>query len=118
MKNYLLDLLKHERSSINSQEVLLDKALQESANKLNKDWTDFNNFVEREKRVQKANEQRMFDYISENKKLADRKKSLFQESKQTEDELDRHVKMILNLKGNAIFVYKVLGGITIHIYVL
>ncbi len=50
----------------------------------------------------------LFDAGKVNRELADKKKKLNQENKQIMDELDRTVKMILNLKGYAIFVHNVL----------
>ena len=110
MKNYLLDLLKSERTSINSKELMVTKALKDSENKLDRDHKDFINFVEKEKKSQRYNEQKLLDIISNNKKLESTKKKLLQENKHVEEELDRTVKSILNLKANASFVYNVIGG--------
>lgn len=110
MKNYLLDLLKGERTLINNKENLVTKALKESEHKLDKDFKDFYGYVDKEKRILKYNEQKLNEAISNNRKLADTKKKLVQENKQIEDELDRTVKIILNFKGNASFVHTVIGG--------
>lgn len=109
LRNYLIDLLKGERTSISDKEHTVTRALKESENKLENDFTEFMKFTEREKRKQKVNEQRLIDYISKNKQLQEKKKKLVQENKQIMDDLDRTVKIILNLKGNASFVHTVLG---------
>lgn len=110
MKNFLLDLLKGERKLIFDKEELVSKALKESENKLMRDAKEFKTFTDKEKLVHKDNESVLNEKILENKKLADKKKKLSQKKKELEDDLDRTVKMILNLKKNASFVYNVMGG--------
>lgn len=110
MKNFLLDLLKDERSLINSKEGLVSKTLKDSEVKLEKDYKNFVDFVEEEKRNQKLNEQKLIEYFNHNRELATIKKKLIQENKTVVDDLDRTVKSINNLKSNAAFVHLVLGG--------
>jgi len=111
MKNFLLDLLKDERSLINSKEFLVSKTLKESEVRLNKDFKNFVDFVDEEKRNQKLNEQKLIEFFNHNRELAIVKKKLIQENKTVVDDLDRTVKSINNLKSNAAFVHIVLGGI-------
>ena len=110
MKNYLLDLLKDERSLINSKELLVSKTLKDSEVKIEKDYKNFVDFAEEEKRNQKLNEQKLIEYFNHNRELATIKKKLIQENKTVVDDLDRTVKSINNLKSNAAFVHLVLGG--------
>lgn len=110
MKNYLLDLLKGEINLINHKEDHVSKALKESETRLEKDSKEFKVFMDKEKHVQKFNENILAEITAQNKKLSDKKKKLNQKKKELEDDLDRTVKMILNLKNNASFVYNVMGG--------
>ena len=57
LKNYLIDLLKNERTFINDKELAIQKALQESENGLEKDYRDFVEFMDEEKKTSKTNEQ-------------------------------------------------------------
>ncbi len=114
MKNFLLDLLKDERSLISSKEILVSKTLKDSEVKLEKDYKNFMDFVEEEKRTQKYNEQKLIEYFNHNRELATVKKKLIQENKTVVDDLDRTVKAINNLKSNAAFVHLVLGGLTLY----
>jgi hypothetical protein len=109
LKNFLLDLLKGERNSIQNKELTVTKALDESKNKLDFDYGKFIKFTEIEKNKQKLMEQKLVDYVTKNRSLQDKKKKLVQENKQIMDELDRTVKIILNFKGNAVFVNSVIG---------
>lgn len=118
MKNFLLDLLKDERSLINSKELLVSKTLKDSEVKLEKDYKNFVEFVEEEKRNQKSNEQKLIEYFNHNRELATVKKKLIQENKTIVDDLDRTVKSINNLKSNAAFVHLVLGGNQLIIFSL
>lgn len=114
MKNFLLDLLKDERSLINSKELLVSKTLKDSEVKIEKDYKNFIDFAEEEKRNQKLNEQKLIEFFNHNREFATVKKKLIQENKTIVDDLDRTVKSINNLKSNAAFVHLVLGGIKIQ----
>lgn len=111
MKNFLLDLLKDERSSINSKEFTVTKALKDSEVRMDKDYKNFIDFVEEEKKTHKLNEQKIIENYNNNRELGIAKKKLNQENKTIVDDLDRTVKAINNLKSNAAFVHLVLGGI-------
>ena len=115
MKNFLLDLLKDERSSINSKEFTVTKALKDSEVRMDKDYKNFIEFVEEEKKTHKLNEQKIIENYNNNRELGLVKKKLNQENKTIVDDLDRTVKAINNLKSNAAFVHIVLGGILIKI---
>lgn len=110
LKNFLLGLLKEERELINSKELLVSKTLKDSEIKMEKDYKNFVDFVEEEKKIQKANEQKIIEFYNNNRELAVAKKKLIQENKSIMDELDRTAKSINNLKSNAAFVHLVLGG--------
>ena len=110
LKNFLLDLLKEERSLIDSKELLVSKTLKESEVKLDKDFKAFIEFVEDDKKVKRLNEQKIIEFQNKNRDLETIKKKLIQENKSVLDDLDRTVKGINNLKSNAAFVHLVLGG--------
>jgi hypothetical protein len=110
LKNFLLDLLKEERSLIDSKELLVSKSLKESEIKLDKDYKAFIEFVEDDKKVKRLNEQKIIEFQNKNRDLETVKKKLIQENKSVMDDLDRTVKSINNLKSNAAFVHLVLGG--------
>lgn len=111
MKNFLLDLLREERSLIDSKELLVSKTLKESETRLDKDYKAFIEFVEEDKKVKRLNEQKIIEFYNKNRDLMTVKKKLIQENKSVMDDLDRTVKSINNLKSNAAFVHLVLGGI-------
>ena len=111
MKNFLLELLKDERSIINTKEHTVTKALKDSEFKLEKDYKNFVDFIENEKKSQKQNENELFQAFNKNRDLTISKKKFNQENKQIIDEIDRTVKGIVNLKSYAGFVHLVLEGI-------
>lgn len=49
LKNYLVDLLKEERTDLNDKELMITHAIKESENRLNIDYKNFLSFVEKEK---------------------------------------------------------------------
>lgn len=110
MKNFLLGLLKEERSLINAKESLVARALKDSDVKLEKDYKNFVEFIENEKKIQKNNEIVLIKAFDANKDLAVKKKKINQENKQICDDIDRTIKGILALKSYAGFVHIVLGG--------
>lgn len=109
LKNYLIDLLKGERTVINDKELSITKALKESESRLDRDYRLFMDYMEGEKKRQKASEQEYLDILGKNKKRTEKEKWLLQENKQIVDDVERTVKMILNLKSYALFVHNVLG---------
>ena len=111
MKNFLLELLKEERCAINDKELMVNKALKDSENKLEKDFKYFVEFMDKEKKFHKENELRLLHAYDSNRELLTRKKKYTLENKQICDEIDRTIKSIFSLKANAGFVHIVLGGI-------
>lgn len=57
MKNYMIDLLKSERTLFNDKELSIRKALNENENKLDNDYTKFLKYIEDEKKIKKAFEE-------------------------------------------------------------
>ncbi len=57
MKNYMIDLLKYERTMLNDKELLIRKALGENEAKFDSDYTKFLKYIEDEKRVKKNSEE-------------------------------------------------------------
>jgi hypothetical protein len=111
MKNFILDLLKSERTKILTQEGEVSKALKDSEGKMEDDYRRFENFTEYERSKQKEMDKILLEAGKDNRDLADKKKKLNQENKQIMDELERTVKAIRNFKGDAIFVHFVLGDL-------
>ena len=50
MKNFLLELLKEERCAINEKELMVNKALKDSENKMERDYKYFIEFIDKEKK--------------------------------------------------------------------
>jgi hypothetical protein len=111
MKNFILDLLKSERTKILTKEGEVTKALKDSEGKLDEDFKRFENFTEYERNKQKEMDKILLESAKDNRELADKKKKLVQENKQIMDELERTVKAIKNFKSDAIFVHHVLGDL-------
>jgi len=57
MKNYMIDLLKTERTLLNNKELSIRKALNENESIFDNDYTKFLKYVEDEKKVKKAFEE-------------------------------------------------------------
>jgi hypothetical protein len=113
MKNYLLNLLENERTTINENGLLVNKALFDSKMKLQKDEKNFEDFTEKEKRLNRYRESKLQELGNENRNLQNTKKKLMYEHKQIIDDLDRTIKIITNFKGNASFVHTVLEDYSI-----
>jgi hypothetical protein len=108
LKNFILNLLDNERTSINNNELLVAQALKASKQKLDKDKKVFDDFVDKDKEMKREKAKILEEKEEKNKNLAVMKKKLMQEHKQIMDEIDRTVKIIINYKGNASFVHNVL----------
>jgi hypothetical protein len=113
MKNYLINILKNERTSINENELLVTKALIDSKFKLHKDERKFDDFAEDEKKNNRYRDNRLVEIANDNRVLLNTKKKLMHEHKQIIDDLDRTIKIITNFKGNASFVHTVLEDYSI-----
>lgn len=57
MKNYMIDLLKTERTQLNDKELSIRKALNENEATFDNDYTKFLKYIEDEKKVKKAFEE-------------------------------------------------------------
>lgn len=57
LKNYMIDLLKSERTMLNDKELAIRKALNENESKFDNDYTGFLKYIEDEKKVKKAFEE-------------------------------------------------------------
>ena len=57
LKNYVIGILKDERTSINDKEINITKSLKNSEIELDHNSHQFNEYAEREKNIAKANEQ-------------------------------------------------------------
>jgi len=57
LKNYLIGLLKNERTYLNDKEINITKSLKNSEMELDINMHQFNGYSEKEKNVNKANEQ-------------------------------------------------------------
>jgi len=57
MKNYVIDLLKTERTKINNKELAITKALGYNEIKLESDISNFIKYIEEEKKSKKACEE-------------------------------------------------------------
>jgi len=59
LKNYLIDLLKGERTAIAGKQEQITRALNESEKKLEADQNDFRIYMENEKNILQANEKKI-----------------------------------------------------------
>ena len=117
LKNFLIDLLKNERTSIAGKQEKITRALNDSEKKLENDYKEFMMYMDNEKNITKKNEQvkntinfqSFFEKVQKNKILSERKKKLTQENKQTQDEIARQVSIIINYKTYALFIHKVMN---------
>jgi len=57
MKNYMIDLLKSERTQLNDKELSIRKALNENESKFDNDYSKFLKYIEDEKKLKKAFEE-------------------------------------------------------------
>lgn len=57
MKNYVIDLLKSERTKINDKELAITKALGDNEVRMESDITNFIRYIEEEKKAKKAYEE-------------------------------------------------------------
>ena len=62
-KNYLIGLLKGERTFINDKEMNITKALKDSEMQLDLNLQQFNEYSEKEKNINKANEHVKYSII-------------------------------------------------------
>ena len=60
MKNYVIDVLKSERTFINDKELSISRSLKGSEIKLDCDYTNFIKYIEEEKKTKKSVEEVIF----------------------------------------------------------
>jgi hypothetical protein len=60
LKNYQIGLLRGERTSISDKEGQISETLKNSERKLDVDYKHFQEFIEKEKKIAKLNEQVKF----------------------------------------------------------
>ena len=109
LKNYLIGLLKESRTDLNEKEKNITKALRDSENRLDTDYSNFIDFVEGTKKKQKKEEEELVRL----KTLHEEKDNLYKkeclENKKLYEELEKTVKMICLLKSYGSFVHRVLN---------
>lgn len=109
MKNYLIGLLKEERTVLSDKELSIQEALLSSEKRLIEDTKYFLDYVEREKELLKEKESEIMGITGRNKALTDRLNDLKKERKTLIDDSERCIKNITNLKAISEFVHKLLG---------
>ena len=110
LKNYLIGLLKEKRTDINEKERIIEKALKQSENQLDRDTKEFIDFVEATKRRLKLEDDEYVKYRNLHEQAENLYRKESSEFKKLLEELERTVKSINVLRGYGIFVYKVLGS--------
>ena len=108
LKNYLIGLLKDERTNLSDKESSIKGALESSDRRLEYDLKFFIEFVEKEKEKIKENESKIVTLISANKAQSDKLNLLKNERKGLFDESERVIRQIENLKDISKFVHKLL----------
>lgn len=109
LKNYLIGLLKEERTVLSDKELKIQEALLSSEKRLTEDTKYFLDYVEREKESIKTKEEKIIKQTAENKNLTDKLNELKKERKTLIDDSERCIKNITNLKAISVFVHKLLG---------
>lgn len=104
IKNNIIKLLDSEMKYIKHKENSVRRIIKEAESKLESDLKDFNYFIENEKEIQKENEGVLSEYLMYNRRLQEEKRVLVQNNRLLTDELDKAVKISLNLMSNAYFV--------------
>jgi hypothetical protein len=108
ISSYIINVMRSERNMVYANELKLSKALSDCKVKLDKDEKVFEGLVEKENKNSLVMEFKLVDFQSANKDLVTQKKKLNYDFKQIIDDLERTVKNINRLKGNASFVLTVL----------
>lgn len=108
LKNYLISLLKDKRTDINEKERNIAKALRDSENRLDADYKEFIDFVEKSKKTQKSEEEVFLSLKSLHEQKENLYKAELADHKKLNEELERIVKFITILKGYGTFVNKVI----------
>lgn len=109
LKNYLIGLLKVERTVLSDKESNIQDALINSEKRLLEDSKYFIDYVEREKESLKEKENFIINLTTHNKQLNDRLNELKKERKGLIDDSERTIKNINNLKEISKFVHRLIG---------
>lgn len=110
LKNILIDLLQSERDKISNKENAVSTALVSAKEELRKDMDDFTSFMETQKVTFRNTELALSKMVRDNKIRNERKKQLTQEVKNTQDEIEKTMRTILQYKTYADFIHLVLGS--------
>lgn len=104
IKNNIIKLMNSEIVSLKSKESKVSTVLRDAEVKLDSHLQDFNRFIELEREQLRNNEKRLSEVINENKKLLDHKRLLVQNNRQVLEDIDRIIKLSINLMSYASFV--------------
>jgi hypothetical protein len=107
--NFLLDLLKEERSKINTKEIGYQKSLKYEEKILRNDIKSFEEYKSQEKEKLKKLELELLKKISENSSLFEVIKLKLHEHRVTLAEIRKYLKSIIRLKGYGVFLFKIFG---------
>ena len=107
--NFVLDLIKEERSKINTKEIGYQKALNYEEKILRNDIKSFEEYKSQEKEKLKKLELELLKKISENSSLFEVIKLKLNEHRMTLAEIRKYLKSIIKLKGYGVFLYKIFG---------
>ena len=109
LKNYLIGLIKQERSNLSQKENSNIKALELTKFHLENDNINFNNLIDKEKIEIKAKEAEILNFITSNKAQTEKLNKLKYEKKQMQDECEIFIKNIEISKKYSNFVHDILG---------
>lgn len=107
--NFVIDLLKEERSKINTKEIGYQKALKYEEKILRNDIKSFEEYKSQEKEKLKKLELELLKKINENSSLFEVIKLKLHEHRVTLAEIRKYLKNIIRLKGYGVFLYKIFG---------
>ena len=107
--NFVLDLIKEERSKINTKEIGYQKALDYEEKILRNDIKSFEEYKTQEKEKLKKLEGELLKKIGENSNLFEVIKLKLNEHRVTLAEIRKYLKSIIKLKGYGVFLYKIFG---------
>ena len=108
--NMFLDLMKEERKKYNNIIKETNDALVRETNNLNNDIKIFENFKESVKEKGRKIENILNKLINDNKKLFEKQKKYNQEHRSILDEIEKIIRIILNMKHYVLFTNNLLGG--------
>lgn len=109
LKNYLIDLLKCERTDINEKERSISDALINSAKALDKDNQKFMEYVEKEKKAAKDKEEKSAQLKKEKLESEKKLSSLEKEQKSKEEEKEKIIRNIVQYINYGKFINRVIN---------